>query len=72
MIELSRRGVRTALVCSEPFLEMARTQARVFGEPDLSLLVVPHPLGGIPVDDVRARAESALPGLIRLAEKKEQ
>jgi hypothetical protein len=70
MVKLSRRGVLTAVVCSEPFLEMGRTQARIFGMPELPLLVVPHPLGGISVDDVKARAALALAQLVKLVQEK--
>jgi hypothetical protein len=65
MAILSRRSLLAVVICSEPFLEMARAQARAFDVPDLPLIVVPHPLGGIPVDDVKSHVEVALPQLMK-------
>ena len=67
MVEVRRRGVPTAVICSDPFERLGRTQAKVFGVPELPLVMIPHPLGGIPMDEVRARADRALPELVRLA-----
>jgi hypothetical protein len=66
MAELRRRGPMTAVICSEAFLNLARTQSRVFGVPDLPLIVIPHPLGGIAMNEVKARANQALPQLVDL------
>lgn len=66
MAVLRRRGLPTAVICSEPFLELGKTQARVFGVPALPIVVIPHPLGGLSIDDVRARATTVLPAFIKL------
>jgi hypothetical protein len=66
MAELRRRGPMTAVVCSEAFQNLARAQARVFGVPDLPLIVIPHPLGGLAMAEVKSRAEHALPQLLDL------
>ena len=66
MAELRRRGPMTAVICSDAFLNLARTQARVFGVPDMPLIVIPHPLGGIAMAEIKSRAERALPQLIDL------
>ncbi len=47
MSELRKRGLVTAVICTDPFLKLGRAQSRVFGVPDLPLIVIPHPLGGI-------------------------
>ena len=70
MAQLRKRGLRTAVICSQPFLGLGKTQARVFGVPDLPFIVIPHPLGGISIDDVRARAAIALPEVIKLMQEK--
>lgn len=54
------------VLCSEPFLNLARTQAKVLGVPDLPLLVIAHPLGGLAVDEVGQRALQALPQLLQV------
>ena len=66
MCELRKRGLVTAVIVSEPFLMLGKTQARVFGVPDLPLLLIPHPLGGLAVDEVRGRAEHAIPQVLQL------
>jgi hypothetical protein len=69
MAELRRRGLVTAVVCSGPFLKLGRNQARTFGVPDLPLIEITHPLGGIALDEVKARAQQALPAWLELLEK---
>lgn len=66
MSELRKRGLVTAVICSDPFMKLAQTQARTFGVPDLPLLRIPHPLGGIDVEQVKGRAAVALPRLLDL------
>jgi hypothetical protein len=66
MAELRKRGLKTAVICSTPFEQLARTQARVFGVPDLPLVMIAHPLGGLAVEQVDARAEQALAQILDL------
>ena len=49
------------MIYSGPFLKLGKAQARTFGVPELPLLEITHPLGGISIDDVRARSEQAAP-----------
>ena len=69
MSELRKRGLITAVVCSTAFLKLGQTQAKIFGVPDLPLLVIPHPLGGLDLDSVKGRADVATPQLVRLIEE---
>ena len=66
MAELRKRGVVAAVVCSNAFLKLGQTQARIFGVPDLPLLVIQHPLGGLGLESVKGRAEVAAPQLLKL------
>jgi len=66
MAELQRRGVRAALICSDAFLPLARVQRLAANVPDLPLIVIKHPLGGISLDDVGRRAAQALPQILEL------
>ena len=66
MAQLRKRGLRTGVICSTPFEKLGQAQARVFGAPDLPLVMIQHPLGGIALDEVRARAEQALPKIFSL------
>jgi hypothetical protein len=69
MAELRKRGLLTAVVCSTAFQKLGQTQAKIFGVPDLPLLVIQHPLGGLDIDSVRARAEVATPQLVKLIQE---
>ncbi len=64
MVEVQRLGIPSAVICSEPFVQLGRTQSRVLGVPDLPLIIIKHPLGGLAMDDVKARASSALAQLL--------
>ena len=66
MCELRKRGLITAVIYSGPFLKLGKAQARTFGVPELPLLEITHPLGGISLDDVRARAAQAAPQFVDL------
>ena len=52
------------MICSDPFVKLARTEAGVFGIPELPLVVIRHPLGGISRDEVKERAAQAVPAVV--------
>ena len=70
MCELQKRGLLSAVIVSEPFLKLGKTQARVFGVPDLPLLLIPHPLGGLSLEQVEGRAGHAIPQVLRLIKER--
>lgn len=72
MANLSKRGLTTAVICSGPFMKLGQAQARVFGVPDLPLLLIPHPLGGLAIEEVKARADHAVPLFVKLLKEKAQ
>ena len=53
-------------VCSETFLELARLQAQSLGMPNLAILTVPHPIGGIDLKEVVKKADDALEEMIEV------
>ena len=69
MAELRKRGLVTAVVCSTAFQKLGETQAKIFGVPDLPLLIIPHPLGGLDIESVKGRAEVATPQLVKLIQE---
>lgn len=69
MAELRKRGLVTAVIYSGPFRKLGETQARIFGVPELPLIEITHPLGGVSIDEVRERAEMAVPLFIDLIRK---
>jgi hypothetical protein len=72
MAELRKRGLVTAVVCSTAFQKLGQTQAKIFGVPDLPLLVIQHPLGGLDLESVKGRAEVATPQLVKLIQEHSQ
>jgi hypothetical protein len=69
MCELRKRGLTTAVIYSGPFLKLGKTQARTFGVPELPLLEITHPLGGISLAEVQSRAKQAAPQFVELVRK---
>ena len=65
MAQLTKRGLIAAVVCSDSFMKLGTAQAKVFGVPDLPLLKIQHPLGGLNMDKVRERAAVAVPQLLK-------
>lgn len=59
-----RRGVPSALIVTEVFLGLARSEARAMGFPQLPIIVIPHPLGIQGEDIVAQYALQALAQLI--------
>jgi len=70
MAQLTKRGLIAAVVCSDTFMKLGTAQAKVFGVPDLPLLEIPHPLGGLSIEKVQQRAETALPQLVKVLKEK--
>ncbi len=66
MSAVRKAGVPAAVICSTPFENLGRTQARIFGAGDLPLVLISHPLGGIEPERVRLRAAEATPRILQL------
>ncbi len=66
MTELAKRGLTTAVICSDPFKALGQNQARVFGVPELPLVMIQHPLGGLSIEQVEGRALVAIPQVVAL------
>lgn len=64
LVRLERRGVATAGVGTEPFIDEALEQARTLGMPDLRMTLVPHPVQLLSEDDLDALADAALEDIV--------
>jgi hypothetical protein len=71
MAQLTKRGLIAAVVCSDTFMKLGTAQAKVFGVPDLPLLKIQHPLGGLSMDKVIERAAIALPQLLKVVRERQ-
>ncbi len=72
MAQLTKRGLLAAVVVSDSFMKLGKAQAKVFGVPDLPLLEIKHPLGGLNMDQVRERAAVAMPQLLKFINTSKQ
>jgi hypothetical protein len=72
MAQLTKRGLIAAVVCSDSFMKLGTAQAKTFGVPDLPLLQIKHPLGGLQMDKVKERAAVALPQLLAMVKEKQK
>ena len=63
-IELERRGVPTAVICTDQFIASAKAQAAICGNPLYPFVVVPHPIGSLTAAELRERARAAAPQVI--------
>jgi hypothetical protein len=65
-ITLERKGVPTAVICTEPFVSSADAMAKLGGIPDYPYVVLPHPLGSLDDSGIRERATQAAPEVLRI------
>ena len=63
-LTLERRGVPTAVICTEPFVTSADAMAALGGVPDYPYVVVPHPLGSRTMDQIREIAARSAPDVL--------
>ncbi len=60
-IELEKRGVPTAVICTEPFRPTVEMVARVRGMPGYPVAYIPHPVGSLTDARLRERARAVAP-----------
>jgi len=65
-IELDRRGVPAAVICTDQFVESSRAQAAICGNPHYPFAVVAHPIGSLTPAELRGRATAAVPQVLAI------
>ncbi len=65
-ITLEKRGVPTAVICTEPFISSAKAMSAIGGIPDYPYVVLPHPLGSLDEERLRQRAIQAAPDVLSI------
>ena len=65
-ITLEKRGVPTAVICTEPFVSSAKAMSAIGGIPEYPFVVVPHPLGSLDEERLRGRAMQAAPEVLKI------
>lgn len=67
-MEIEKIGIPTITIATTMFRDVARINARALGFPQLPIVAVPHPLGGIPSQEARSKAEKALDDFLKITE----
>ncbi len=65
-IEMERRGVPAAVICTEPFRPTVETVAKVRGMDGYPVAYIPHPVGSLTEDQLRERAKEIAPEIKKL------
>ena len=63
---MERRGVPTAVICTEEFVASVKAQAEICGNPGYEFAIVAHPLGSLTAAELRDRAAVAVPQVIAI------
>jgi hypothetical protein len=66
--DFERRGVPAVAVCTKPFLRSGQAMAARQGMPELRFVMVDHPLSSLSIDEIRERAQDALPQVLAILE----
>lgn len=66
-LDFEKLGIPTVTVATEPFMDDAKTSARGVGVNDMAFVVLSHPMGGIPREDIRKKADLAFDEILKSA-----
>lgn len=64
VVRFEKRGLPTANVGTEVFLDEALEQARVLGMPDYRMVWIPHPVATCSAEQMRALAREHAAGIV--------
>ncbi len=57
-------GKHTVTICTDRFVILAQITGQGIGMPDLPLVVVSHPIGGISPEEVKIKADNIIEKII--------
>ena len=60
-------GIPTVIISTTDFVSLARDTAFGMGVADYSFVVVKHPMGMIPLAEIREKADAAFPEILKAA-----
>ena len=64
VVRLEERGVPTAAVATQPFVDEALEQARVLGMPDYRMVLIEHPVQLATTEELQRRAAAAFEAIL--------
>ena len=65
-MEFEKRGIFTTTVCTSGFASLLKKTGEVKGFPNLAIVTVSHPIGGIELSKVREKADGAISDIIKV------
>lgn len=66
-LEVEKLGIPTVTVATSAFIDLARSTMSGYGAPDMAFVIVPHPMGGIKLEEIQAKADAAFEDIIAAA-----
>ena len=64
MAQVRNRGKLAIVICSNQFATLAKNQARINAHPELPLVLIDHPIGGLPEKILHDRVAQAVPQVL--------
>ncbi|MFC1985261.1 hypothetical protein ACFLT4_05550 [Chloroflexota bacterium] len=64
-IELEKRGIPTATVCSSEFVSLGKATAQTIGMPHIAIVSVSHPVGGVSREEVLKKADDSFEDIMK-------
>lgn len=61
-----KQGVVAAAIITDPFIKTANSMAKRHGFPDYRYAQMPHPIGNLKPEEIRARARDVLPQVMEI------
>jgi len=71
MIQLERKGIATATVCTSGFRNAGAKQATMLGIPGLPIVDIPFPFASLPPEEARARGADAFDAIVAALTRRE-
>lgn len=66
---LEKRGIPTATIVTEMFLESGRATAKNLAMPEVPIIPIPHPIANLSPEELKARTEAAFPQVLEALTK---
>jgi hypothetical protein len=68
-LNVEKKGIPTVSIASSAYYPLAITtiEAQGLSEDDMAWVVVPHPIGGLSEEEVRAKVDAAFPEILKAA-----
>jgi hypothetical protein len=66
-LNLEKKGIPTVTIATTAFEELVKSTMKEQGVSDMALVVVEHPIAGHNLQDIRKKADSAFPNILKTA-----